>query len=67
MLISMQRDELLLPESVPVINPDVTAAEVIADLKTLPLWPGVSPGRAVPASLHALHAVVVRPGPWRGG
>jgi hypothetical protein len=31
-----QREELLLPESVPVINPDVTAAEAIADLKTLP-------------------------------
>ncbi|WP_328685214.1 hypothetical protein OG226_44575 [Streptomyces sp. NBC_01261] len=33
-----QRDELLLPEGVPVVNPDVTAAEVIADLKTLPRW-----------------------------
>ncbi|MFF7073091.1 hypothetical protein [Streptomyces pseudovenezuelae] len=33
-----QRDDLLLPESVPVINPDVTAAEAIADLKTLPRW-----------------------------
>jgi hypothetical protein len=33
-----QRDELLLPENVPVINPDVTATEAIADLKTLPWW-----------------------------
>ncbi|MFC4468767.1 hypothetical protein ACFPH6_30260 [Streptomyces xiangluensis] len=33
-----QREELLLPEDVPVINPDVTAAEVIADLKALPRW-----------------------------
>ncbi|MGW7241463.1 hypothetical protein [Streptomyces sp. NPDC054804] len=33
-----QRDELVLPEGVPVINPDVTAAEAIADLKTLPRW-----------------------------
>ncbi|MFF8974260.1 hypothetical protein [Streptomyces sp. NPDC014995] len=33
-----QRDELLLPASVPVVNPDVTAAEAIADLKTLPWW-----------------------------
>ncbi|MFJ6574302.1 hypothetical protein ACIQNU_43670 [Streptomyces sp. NPDC091292] len=33
-----QRDDLLLPEGVPVINPDVTAAEAIADLKTLPRW-----------------------------
>ncbi|WP_217241601.1 hypothetical protein [Streptomyces sp. AC555_RSS877] len=33
-----QREELLLPASVPVVHPDVTAAEVIADLKTLPRW-----------------------------
>ncbi|MFE4652277.1 hypothetical protein [Streptomyces sp. NPDC056707] len=33
-----QREELLLPEAVPVVNPDVTAAEAIADLKTLPRW-----------------------------
>ncbi|WP_425837789.1 hypothetical protein [Streptomyces fractus] len=28
----------LLPESVPVVCPDVTAAEAVADLKTLPRW-----------------------------
>jgi hypothetical protein len=33
-----QREELLLPKDVPVINPDVTAAEAIADLKALPRW-----------------------------
>ncbi|MER7813184.1 hypothetical protein [Streptomyces sp900116325] len=33
-----QREELLLPEAGQVINPDVTAAEAIADLKTLPRW-----------------------------
>ncbi|MFE9643363.1 hypothetical protein ACFYO0_04240 [Streptomyces sp. NPDC006365] len=33
-----QREELLLPKDVPVINPDVTATDVIADLKTLPRW-----------------------------
>ncbi|MFD4503675.1 hypothetical protein [Streptomyces sp. NPDC058457] len=33
-----QREETLLPKDVPVINPDVTAAEAIADLKTLPRW-----------------------------
>ena len=33
-----QREELLLPEAVQVINPDVTAAEAIEDLKTLPRW-----------------------------
>lgn len=33
-----QREELLLPEGVPVINPDVTAEEAIADLKALPRW-----------------------------
>ncbi|WP_338702608.1 hypothetical protein V2W30_34995 [Streptomyces sp. Q6] len=33
-----QRDDALLPESVPVIHPDVTAAEAIADLKELPRW-----------------------------
>lgn len=33
-----QREELLLPEGVQVINPDVTAAEATADLKTLPRW-----------------------------
>ncbi|MGP3732615.1 hypothetical protein ACTWJ9_05215 [Streptomyces sp. GDS52] len=33
-----QREALLLPEGVPDINPDVTAAEAIADLKTLPRW-----------------------------
>ncbi|MFJ9563971.1 hypothetical protein ACIRQQ_28550 [Streptomyces fuscichromogenes] len=33
-----QRDELLLPKDVPVINPDVTAAEAMADLRTLPRW-----------------------------
>ncbi|MEU2776979.1 hypothetical protein ABZ646_29735 [Streptomyces sp. NPDC007162] len=33
-----QRDDLLLPEDVPVVNPDVTAAEAIEDLRTLPRW-----------------------------
>ncbi|MFJ4685342.1 hypothetical protein [Streptomyces sp. NPDC088789] len=33
-----QREAMLLPEAVPVINPDVTAAEAIADLKSLPRW-----------------------------
>ncbi|WP_264936155.1 hypothetical protein [Streptomyces sp. A012304] len=33
-----QRDELLIPESVPVVYPDVTAAEAIEDLKTLSRW-----------------------------
>ncbi|MFG2780978.1 hypothetical protein ACGFY7_24385 [Streptomyces prunicolor] len=33
-----QRDDLLLPEGVPVVNPDVTATEVMADLRTLPRW-----------------------------
>ncbi|WP_150136470.1 hypothetical protein [Streptomyces hyaluromycini] len=33
-----QRDELLLPKDVPVVNPDVTAAEAIEDLRTLPRW-----------------------------
>ncbi|MER7976009.1 hypothetical protein [Streptomyces sp. NPDC095817] len=33
-----QRDARLLPEDVPVINPDVTAAEAIADLKELSRW-----------------------------
>ncbi|WP_124438549.1 hypothetical protein [Streptomyces sp. NL15-2K] len=33
-----QRNELVLPESVPVVTPDVTAAEAIEDLKTLPRW-----------------------------
>ncbi|PWI12649.1 hypothetical protein DI272_43435 [Streptomyces sp. Act143] len=33
-----QRHDLLIPDSVPVVNPDVTAAEAIADLKTLPRW-----------------------------
>lgn len=33
-----QRDDLVLPEGVPVINPDVTAAEAAADLRTLPWW-----------------------------
>jgi hypothetical protein len=33
-----QRDDVLLPEGVPVVNPDVTAAEAIEDLKTLPRW-----------------------------
>ncbi|MFD9466394.1 hypothetical protein [Streptomyces sp. NPDC060027] len=33
-----QRDELLLSETAQVINPDVTAAEAIADLKTLSRW-----------------------------
>jgi hypothetical protein len=31
-----QSDGLLLPEGVPVVNPDVTAAEALAELKTLP-------------------------------
>ncbi|MHB9755533.1 hypothetical protein ACYBSK_14285 [Streptomyces sp. BYX5S] len=31
-----QNDDTLLPASVPVVRPDVTAAEAIADLKTLP-------------------------------
>ncbi|MER5793683.1 hypothetical protein [Streptomyces sp. NPDC001980] len=33
-----QRDELVLPEGVPLVNPDVPAAEAVADLKTLPRW-----------------------------
>lgn len=33
-----QHEGLLLPEGVPIINPDVTAAEAIEDLKTLPRW-----------------------------
>ncbi|MEU6196666.1 hypothetical protein [Streptomyces sp. NPDC047061] len=33
-----QREDTLLPKDVPVINPDVTAAEAIEDLKTLPRW-----------------------------
>jgi hypothetical protein len=33
-----QSNELLLPDSVPVINPDVTAAEAMADLRALPRW-----------------------------
>ncbi|WP_406132251.1 hypothetical protein [Streptomyces sp. NBC_00989] len=33
-----QREDLLLPEGVPVVNPDVTAAEAMADLRTLPRW-----------------------------
>ncbi|MER6462691.1 hypothetical protein ABT278_19745 [Streptomyces sp. NPDC001228] len=33
-----QRDDLVLPEGVPVINPDVTAAEAAADLRALPWW-----------------------------
>lgn len=33
-----QRDDVFLPESVPVVNPDVTAAEAMADLRTLPRW-----------------------------
>ncbi|MFD4600519.1 hypothetical protein ACFWPQ_21125 [Streptomyces sp. NPDC058464] len=33
-----QRADTLLPKDVPVINPDVTAAEAIEDLKTLPRW-----------------------------
>lgn len=31
-----QSDDLLLPAGVPVVHPDVSAAEAIADLKTLP-------------------------------
>ncbi|MHC5259416.1 hypothetical protein ACYSUO_16190 [Streptomyces sp. UC4497] len=33
-----QRGDQLLPESVPVLCPDVTAAEAVADLKALPRW-----------------------------
>jgi hypothetical protein len=33
-----QRDDNLLPDGVPVINPDVTAAEAIADLKAVSWW-----------------------------
>ncbi len=33
-----QRDDVLIPESIPVVNPDVTAAEAMADLRTLPRW-----------------------------
>lgn len=33
-----QTDEVLLPEGVPVINPDVTAEQAIADLRALPRW-----------------------------
>ncbi|MFE2586474.1 hypothetical protein [Streptomyces sp. NPDC059378] len=33
-----QRDSLLLPEGVPVINPDLTAAEALTDLKALGRW-----------------------------
>ncbi|MEB8342360.1 hypothetical protein [Streptomyces endophyticus] len=36
--LQLQRGDLLLPESVPVLRPDVTAAEAVADLKTLPRW-----------------------------
>ncbi|MGQ4515401.1 hypothetical protein [Streptomyces sp. DW26H14] len=33
-----QREELLLPGDVPVIHPDLTAAEAMADLRELPRW-----------------------------
>jgi hypothetical protein len=33
-----QSDELLLPDGVPVVHPDVTAAEAVADLRALPRW-----------------------------
>ncbi|MEV5610931.1 hypothetical protein [Streptomyces sp. NPDC052225] len=33
-----QQDSVVLPESVPVIYPDVTAAEAVAELRKLPLW-----------------------------
>ncbi|MFE2423448.1 hypothetical protein [Streptomyces hokutonensis] len=33
-----QRNDLLLPEGIPVVNPDVTATEAMEDLKTLPRW-----------------------------
>lgn len=33
-----QDDAMLLPDGIPVIRPDVTAAEAVADLKTLPRW-----------------------------
>ncbi|WP_306319706.1 MULTISPECIES: hypothetical protein [unclassified Streptomyces] len=36
--LQLQRADLLLPESVPVVRPDVTAAEAVADLKALPRW-----------------------------
>ncbi|WP_329297299.1 hypothetical protein OG410_01050 [Streptomyces sp. NBC_00659] len=36
--LQLQRDELLIPGDVPVINPDVTAAEAIADLKEMSRW-----------------------------
>ncbi|MET8832110.1 hypothetical protein ABZX40_40840 [Streptomyces sp. NPDC004610] len=33
-----QHDDLLLPEGVPVVRPDVTAAEAVEDLKSLSRW-----------------------------
>ncbi|MER5437115.1 hypothetical protein [Streptomyces sp. NPDC002790] len=36
--LQQQTREALLPASVPVLYPDVTAAEAVADLKTLPRW-----------------------------
>ena len=36
--LELQSDQNLLPAGVPVINPDVTAAEAVAQLRTLPRW-----------------------------
>ncbi|GGX82600.1 hypothetical protein [Streptomyces fructofermentans] len=33
-----QRQELLIPEDAQIVNPDVTAAEAVSDLKSLPRW-----------------------------
>lgn len=33
-----QNEALLLPDGIPVVRPDVTAAQAIADLRTLPRW-----------------------------
>jgi hypothetical protein len=33
-----QNEASLLPAGIPVVNPDVTAAEAVADLKSLPRW-----------------------------
>lgn len=33
-----QQEALLLPPGIPVVNPDVTAAEAVADLRRLPRW-----------------------------
>lgn len=33
-----EQNEALLPDGIPVVRPDVTAAQVVADLRTLPHW-----------------------------